>query len=195
MIILASKSKARNEMLKNAGLEFTSQPAELDEEELILQHKKAGKETAEIAQMLAVEKARAISLQHKDALVIGSDQILECEGQLLTKAENKEQALEKLNFLKGKTHRLISAVALCKNGEMIWQDKGEAFLSMLNGDDAFLKRYVQQAGEALTRSVGAYELESIGVQLFEKIEGDYFTILGMPLLKLLSRLREEGISI
>ena len=182
-------------MLKNAGLEFTSQPAELDEEELILQHKKAGKKTAEIAQMLAVEKARAISLQHKDALVIGSDQILECEGQLLTKAENKEQALEKLNFLKGKTHRLISAVALCKNGEMIWQDKGEAFLSMLNGDDAFLKRYVQQAGEALTRSVGAYELESIGVQLFEKIEGDYFTILGMPLLKLLSRLREEGISI
>lgn len=192
MLILASKSSARQNMLRAAGLEFEIRPAEIDES--VAQSSNAP--PSEVAQELARAKALHVAAGHPDALVIGSDQILECEGQILTKAANKDEAREKLKTLRGKTHSLISAVTLAKNDEILWQQTGNAFLTMHNFNDDFLESYIERAGEALTRSVGAYELESTGVQLFETIKGDYFTILGMPLLPLLTYLRtQQGIGL
>lgn len=186
-IILASKSLARQTMLKNAGLIFECQPADIDES--IAQN--STQSPTEIAETLAAQKALHVSNNNSDALVIGSDQILECDATILTKAGDNQKASEKLKSLRGKTHHLISAVCVAQNGKTLWQKSARAALTMHDFSDEFLAEYVANAGEALTRSVGAYELEALGVQLFEKIEGDYFTILGMPLLPLLTYLRED----
>ena len=191
-LVLASQSVARQNMLSAAGLEFEVHPANIYEE--TFQNSDAA--PIEIAKTLAQQKALAISEKFPECLVIGSDQILEFEGSLLTKAKNANAAREKLKTLRGKTHHLFSAVAVAKNNEILWDDAQGAFLTMHNFNDEFLDDYIDRAGEALTRSVGAYELESIGSQLFESIEGDYFTILGMPLLSLLSYLRtQQGIGL
>lgn len=189
MIILASASKARKEMLQNAGLNFEVCPADLDEKSIIDQNEETA--AADVAQILACEKALHVSRQNTDAFIIGSDQILVCDGQILSKAGSTQEAYKKLQNLRAKTHILISALAIAKNDKILWQGTDEARLTMHNFDDAFLSRYCDQAGDILTQCVGAYALEGIGVQLFEKIEGDYFTILGMPLLMLLNYLREE----
>jgi septum formation protein len=127
--------------------------------------------------------------------VIGADQVLECHGKILSKAKNKKAAADKLRFLRGKTHRLISAACVAKNGKIIWQGVQHADLTMKNFNDAFLKRYIAEAGDTLTGAVGAYALEEKGIWLFKKIEGDYFTILGMPLLPLLGFLQGEGLGL
>lgn len=186
-LVLASKSVARINMLKSAGLEFETQPADIDETPL----QNSGKPPAEIAQSLAEQKALNVSGRYPDALVIGADQILECEGRLLNKAADQKEAREKLKTLRGQTHRLISAVCVVQSDKILWRHQQTASLTMRAFDDVFLEDYIQQAGEALTRSVGAYELESLGVRLFESVEGDYFTILGMPLLPLLQYLQSE----
>lgn len=186
-IILASKSKARATMLKNAGIEFEIRPADIDE----TKEQQSGASPMDIAQNLAAQKALAVAKNADDALVIGADQILVCEGGLLTKAASKDEAREKLKTLRGKTHQLISAVSVAKGDKILWGTAQAAFLTMHDFDDDFLQEYLEEAGEALTRSVGAYELESSGVHLFENIEGDYFTILGMPLLHVLTYLRNE----
>lgn len=188
-LVLASQSQARQNMLRSCGLEFEAYPADLDEQALI--RDSHSDNDSHIAARLAAAKAEAISAKFPDALVIGSDQILECDGQILSKAADKNEAREKLIFLRGKTHRLISAVALAKGSEVIWQHSDQVSLTMHNFDDAFLDSYIDNAGDALTACVGAYEFEGLGAQLFEKIEGDYFTILGMPLLPLLNYLRSE----
>lgn len=190
-LILASQSKARREMLSAAGLEFESHPADLDENSITQAQLKSGASPKEIVEKLAQEKALHIAKNFPDALVIGSDQILECEGKMLSKAANANEAKEKLETLRGKTHHLISAVCVAKGDEVLWSESAAAFLTMHDFNDHFLQTYIEEAGEALTRSVGAYELESLGVQLFKTIEGDYFTILGMPLLSLLTYLRTE----
>lgn len=184
-LILASKSKARQEMLKNAGLKFETRPADIDEEHVQAQDLKP----EEMAQRLASEKALYVSEAYPEAYVIGADQVLQCQGRILSKAKNVNEAREKLEFLKGKTHSLVSAVSVAKGGDVLWSDQQSASLTMNEFDEEALQTYISKAGDALTRSVGAYELESIGVHLFEKIEGDYFTILGMPLLALLKYLR------
>ena len=195
-LILASQSVARKNMLDAAKVKYTAIPADLDEDSITDEAVKGGKTPAQIASILASEKAKHIAKDHADALVIGSDQILECEGSMLTKASDENEAREKLKSLRGKTHHLISAVCVARGSQSLWQETQTANLTMHNFDDAFLDKYIVDAGIALTRSVGAYELESLGVNLFEKIEGDYFTILGMPLLPLLSYLRDEqGISL
>lgn len=194
-LILASQSAARQNMLRAAGLEFEMQPANLDETAIL----KVWQETQQdkqilpkdMALLLAEEKARFVSAQHPGALVIGADQILECEGEILSKAEDKNEAEEKLKFLRGKTHSLISAVVVAYENKILWGAQDMAHLSMHEFDEEFLARYCQSAGQALTHSVGAYELESLGIQLFDKVEGNYFTILGLPLLPLLKYLREE----
>lgn len=186
-LILASQSVARQNMLRGAGLSFETYPADIDE----AIHKNTDASPQDIARKLAEEKALAVSQKFPNALIIGSDQILEFQGKLLTKAKNQEEARTKLEMLRGKTHHLYSAVAVVQNGKVLWGDVQGAFLTMHNFSDLFLQAYLKKAGEALTRSVGAYELESLGAQLFESIEGDYFTILGMPLLSLLTYLREE----
>ena len=190
-LILASKSAARQTMLQSAGLEFESHPADLDENAITSAQQKLEKPPQEIAGVLACEKALHVAKNFPDAIVIGSDQILECENKMLTKAANRDEARAKLKKLRGKTHHLFSAVAVAKNDKILWQDTQCAFLTMYDFDDQFLESYLEKAGEALTRSVGAYELESIGTRLFESIEGDYFTILGMPLLSLLTYLRTQ----
>ncbi len=195
-LVLASRSLARKNMLRGASLEFEIHPADLDEDTITKTQCDAGASPQEIAKILANEKASSVAKQFPDALVIGSDQILQCDGSMLTKASNKNEAREKLKPLRGKTHDLISSVSVAKNDEILWSDTQCAFLTMHNFDDEFLETYIEVAGEALTRSVGAYELESTGVQLFESIEGDYFTILGMPLLSLLTYLRtHQGIGL
>lgn len=188
-LILASKSHARQSMLKNAGLAFQAIPADIDEAALKTQN--ADVTPKELAALLAEEKALHISKQNTDAIVIGSDQILECEGEILSKAEDEAAAKEKLLNLRGKTHHLISAVSIAKAGQTLWQHSDIAMLTMQDFDETFLQAYCAKAGDALTHNVGAYAVEGIGVHLFESIEGDYFTILGMPLLPLLTVLRKD----
>lgn len=190
-LILASQSKARIQMLRAAGLECTSCPADLDEAAFMNAALSEGASPSEIAARLAAAKASYISGQNPGALVIGADQVLECAGQVLSKAASPEDARTKLQNLRGKTHHLISAVCIVQNDNIRWQTAQSAALTMHDFDDVFLDHYIEKAGPALTRSVGAYELESIGAQLFDTIDGDYFTILGLPLLPLLKYLREE----
>jgi septum formation protein len=190
-LILASGSAARRSMFENAGLAFEIMPAGIDEESVMKTAQAQGMAFDKIAQKLADEKAILISHKNPEALVIGADQVMECEGALLQKAQDKNQAREKLKRLRGKTHSLVSAVSVAQNGEILWRHASIATLSMQNFSDETLERYIDRAGDVLTSCVGAYALEGIGVRLFEKIEGEYFTILGLPLLPLLNYLRQE----
>lgn len=174
-------------MLKNAGLTFECIPADIDEQ--ALQKRFTGNNPAELAVELARAKALSVSESHPACLVIGADQVLEINGNILTKAANKEEALDKLRTLKGTAHTLISAVTVAEAGKILWQDVQGAHLTMHDFDENFLQNYAAHAGDGLTAAVGAYELEGAGAWLFDKVEGDYFTILGMPLLPLLSFLR------
>lgn len=195
-LVLASGSNARADMLTNAGVTFTICPADIDERVVEQNYLETGGAVEKLSALLAIEKAKEVAKTYPDYLVIGSDQILECNGQKFDKAFDKEDAKDKLRFLRGKTHKLISGVAIVQNDQVLWQAQQEALLTMHNFDDEFLERYCAAAGDALTKSVGAYQLESAGIHLFEKIEGDYFTILGMPLLKLLKYLRDkQGLSL
>lgn len=187
-IILASGSIARQKMLTKAGITFEIIPANIDES-TIQDDPSLSPENK--ALKLAEAKALAVSANHEGALIIGSDQILDCEGTVFSKAETPEQAAEKLRDLRGKTHRLISGVAIVKDGEILWRDMGGADLTMHDFDDAFLADYMDAAGDALTSCVGSYALEEYGSWLFSDIKGDVFTILGMPLMPLLKYLNNE----
>jgi septum formation protein len=190
-IILASTSRARREMLAAAGVPFTVEAADVDEPAL-RKTLLAGKPPAtpqHIADALARAKAEDVSRRHTSALVIGGDQVLALGNELLTKAKDEAAARATLRKLRGKTHELHSAVALAENGKVKWSHTGTARLKMRDFSDAFLNEYLTRAGDRIQQSVGAYELEGLGVQLFETIEGDYFTILGLPLLQLLAALR------
>jgi septum formation protein len=192
-LVLASGSAARRSLLKAAGLSFDVIPADIDEAAIrttILEHT-SGADAADIASVLAAEKASAVSALHPDALVIGADQVLVLGGKVFSKAESLSEAREHLSMLRGRTHDLVSAVALARNGEVHWQTTAVAGMSVRDFSDEFLGAYLERMGERALASVGCYELEGAGVQLFERVEGDYFTILGIPLLPLLARLREE----
>lgn len=190
-IILASGSTARKTMLENCGLKFETIPADIDEE----QFQREITDPAKLAEKLAQEKALHVARQHPDALVIGSDQILECEGKILSKSKTKEEAIEKLKFLSGKTHILISAVSLAKqlpsesSPQILFSNSDCVKLTMRPWNEEFMRTYTDKAGDILTQCVGGYAIESHGAWLFEKIEGDTFTILGMPLIPLLNELR------
>lgn len=190
-IILASGSATRKKMLTNAGLEFECEPAQIDEEKLLHEMQKKRMPPRHIAETLAQEKALAVSKLHPYALVIGADQILECEGETYTKAANAEEACTKLKKLSGKSHRLISAVCVAREEKPVWGESDEALLHMGLRDETFWDQYCKKAGGVLTSCVGAYAIEEHGIWLFDKIEGDYFTILGLPLLPLLNHLREK----
>lgn len=194
-IILASQSRARSEMLRGAGVNFRIIKPVLDEVALVHEMMKhfTGPEKLtpeKIATELAKKKALTVARKNPDALVVGSDQVLVLDDRMMSKARNRAEAVAKLKTLRGKTHRLISAVAVAKAETIFWSHEEEAQLTMHDFDDAFLDRYVAGAGDALTRAVGAYEIEGRGAWLFSKVEGNYNTILGMPLLPLLSYLRE-----
>jgi len=188
-IILASGSKARQDMLRDANIEFDIVPADIDE--AALKTAKHDATPTELARELAKAKALHVSAQNTGAVVIGSDQILVCEGEVLSKATSIGEARIKLQNLRGKTHHLISAVCVIQANAILFEYSDQAALTMHNFDDAYLDDYIGRAGWALTACVGAYALEEHGKDLFAEITGDYHVILGMPLAPLLDYLKKE----
>jgi septum formation protein len=194
-LILASASVARKAMLEGAGLTFDVIPADLDETAVRNSAAEENPQTepADIAALLAAEKARHVSRLQPSALVIGSDQVLALGDKLFAKAGSMDEARDILRALRGCTHTLISAVALARDGEVYWRTSDSAQLTMRNFSDVFLESYLKRIGDQALRGVGCYELEGLGAQLFDRVEGDWFTILGLPLLPLLERLRQEAV--
>ena len=192
-LILASGSPARRTLLANAGVPFDVVPAGLDERAAEAPLLEAGASPADLALALAMAKAVAVSELHPEALVIGADQTLDLDGERLTKPEDMEAARRQLLRLSGRTHALHSAVAAARGGEIVWDETETARLTMRRLEPAGIGRYLAEIGAPALSSVGAYQLEGRGVRLFEKIDGDYFAILGLPLLPLLAFLRREGL--
>jgi septum formation protein len=188
-LILASQSRARQTLLANAGINFEAVPAQIDERAV----QQASHLTApgEIAKLLAREKSLTMSARLPSRFVVGADQTLALGSRLLSKPAGRVQAAEQLRALAGGTHELHSAVAVARDGKILFDNVTSARMTMRNLGEAEINAYLDQAGEAVTSSVGAYQLEGLGVHLFEHIEGDHFTILGLPLLPLLAFLRSE----
>ncbi len=191
-IILASKSPFRALLLKNAGVDFTAQSAAIDERAIEPPLQNSGVTPEDVALILADAKAQNVSEANEDALVIGSDQTLSLGDHVFHKPETMEQARRHLLALSGKTHQLNSAVTLALNGQTIWRHISIARLTMRDLTPGFIGRHLARVGESVLQSVGAYQYEGEGAQLFEKIDGDYFTIVGLPLLPLLDQLRTRG---
>lgn len=187
-LILASRSAARIALLSNAGIDFETLDAGVDETALKSTLLEAGRTPAEIAAALADAKALAVPAPNSER-VIGADQTLELNGRLFDKPANLGEAREQLLALRGRSHRLHSAVATAEGGVIAWRALASAALAVRPFSDAFLDRYLESEGEAILGCVGGYRLEGLGAQLFDRIEGDYFTILGLPLLPLLGHLR------
>jgi septum formation protein len=190
-LILASQSRARQMLLANAGISFEAVPADIDERAL---QKNSGLSVpGEIAGLLAREKACFVSAKNPGRYVVGADQTLALANRLFSKPAGRAQAAEQLRLLAGHTHELHSAVAVARDGKIAFSDVVVARMTMRRLDESEIEAYLDQAGQAVTTSVGAYQLEGLGVHLFERIDGDHFTILGLPLLPLLAFLRGEGL--
>ena len=190
-LILASQSRARQMLLANAGISFEAVPADIDERSV---QKNSGLSApGEIASLLAREKALFVSSKNPGRYVVGADQTLALGNRLFSKPSGRAQAAEQLRLLAGHTHELHSAIAVARGAEIMFSDVVVAGMTMRRLDESGIEAYLDQAGQAVTTSVGAYQLEGLGVHLFERIEGDHFTILGLPLLPLLAFLRGEGL--
>ena len=192
-VVLASGSKTRAAMMEQAGVRVTLAPAAVDEEEIKLAARAQGIPVDEVAEALAELKAQRVTRKHPGALVIGADQMLECDGQWFDKPTGRDAAREQLKALRGKTHRLVSCAVVLRDGERLWHQVDRARLTMRPFSDAFLESYLNAAGDNVLHSVGAYQLEGLGAQLFHRVDGDFFTILGLPLLPLLGFLRVHGV--
>ncbi|MGX1098064.1 Maf family protein [Amorphus sp. MBR-141] len=192
-LVLASRSAARSRMMAAAGLSFSTAGADIDERVQELDLSGLDRTPDRIAAHLASVKAAAVGSQFPDAVVVGADQTLDLEGERFVKPKDLDEARAQLLRLKGRSHVLHSAVACVRGGEVDWQCVETARLTMRDFSDRFIDDYLAVAGARALSSVGAYHLEGVGVQLFEKVEGDFFTILGLPLLPLLSYLRATGI--
>jgi len=191
--ILASGSASRQRVLTAAGVPFDAIPAELDEEGLKDKRLGDGVDLAEIAGALAGAKALQVSHSQPDALVLGADQTLLFETELISKCADLPAARALLSRLRGKPHRLVSALALARGGAIIWRHAAQSTLRMRDFSDVFLDRYLSTEGEGILGCVGCYKLEGLGAQLFDWVEGDYFSILGLPLQPLLAELRRQGV--
>lgn len=190
-LVLASASPSRASILQAAGLAVTIEPASLDEDPV--KQSLRGNGAATIAGTLANLKAAQVCRNHPGALVIGADQVLECEGAWFDKPVDVDDARKHLLNLRGRTHELIAAVCVLRDGEALWRHTERARLTMRRFSTAFLERYLREQGDSVCESVGAYRIEGVGVQLFSAIEGNHFTILGLPLLPLLDFLRGHGV--
>lgn len=192
-LILASASLSRQALLKGAGIDVDIHPSHVDEEILKSKARLEKWDVEKTALALSEEKGRAVSQRYPDALIIAADQMLDCQGQWFDKPIDLAAADQQLRHLRSKSHRLVSGICVLHNKQLIWSHSQSAELVMRDFSDEFLKDYINSEGEKLLTTVGGYRLEERGVQLFEKISGDYFTILGLPLLALCEFLRREGI--
>lgn len=192
-IVLASGSSIRAQLLQNAAVPFTVQVPRIDEQSIKQSLIAEDASPRDIADTLAEMKARKISDKAPGALVIGSDQVLDFEGALLSKPCSPDEALEQLKSMRGKRHRLFSAAVIYEDGKPVWRHVGRVTLMMHQSSDAYLQGYVERNWPEIGDAVGAYMLEQEGVRMFSKIEGDYFNVLGMPLLEILGYLSVRGI--
>ena len=191
LLILASASAARAQLLRGAGLAFEIRPSDVDEDELKTAMKAEGAEAT--ASALAELKARHVAKEAPSSLVIGADQLLDCNDHWLDKARDSDDATKQLRLLRGQVHRLFTSVCVVQDDTCLWRYIGAPRLKMRDFSDGFIASYLESAGDEAFGCVGAYRLEGLGAQLFDKIEGDYFTILGLPLLPLLKFLRSRRI--
>ena len=191
-LILASRSQARIKMLSEACIDHQVVPADIDEDAIIKQADSSS--LRDVAHKLACAKAEKISQMHKGSLVLGADQVLIHNQSIIQKAENKKDSIAKLKMLSGSMHELVSSAAIFKDSKLLWSSTDYARMTMYAFNDQDLSDYADKAQNALTQSVGGYFLEGVGINLFEKIDGDFFTILGLPLRPLLSYLyQRQGI--
>lgn len=191
-IILASASTIRRQLLENAGVTVDALPARVDEDTIRAALQVEGAKHRDIADTLAEMKARKLAERHPSSLVIGSDQVLELDGEIWGKPETPDAARSQLQRLRGRTHRLVSAVVLYDQAKPIWRHVEEASLTMRSFSDGFLDDYVARNWDDIRHSVGAYQLEREGARLFAAVDGNHFTILGLPLLPLLNYLSQRG---
>ncbi|WP_105386299.1 Maf-like protein [Neorhizobium alkalisoli] len=189
-LVLASSSPFRRMLMENAGLTFESHAADIDERKI--EASLEGASPDQVALALAKAKALEVGLRHSGALVIGSDQTMSLGNRVFHKPKSLGEAKENLLSLSGKTHRLNSAIAITKDRDVLWEHISHADLTVRPLTETFVDRYLARVGEKAFSSVGAYQLEGEGIQLFSEIEGDYFTILGLPMLPLLDKLRVLG---
>jgi septum formation protein len=190
-LILASKSAARRAMLEDAGVAFSIQAADVDEDAVKAAHDPA--DAAGLAVELARVKALAVSRHDPEAWVLGADQTLAFAGGLVSKAPSMAAARTRLAAMRGLSHQLHSGAALARNGQVVWSGVDTVTMQVRDFSDAFLDAYLAAEGEAVLASVGSYRLEGLGSQLFDAVEGDYFTVLGMPLWPVLAELRRAGV--
>lgn len=188
-VVLASASRVRATLLRQAGLDFQVMPADVDES--VTKRDMAGADPMEIAEALAMIKARAVACP--GALVVGADQMLVCDGSLFDKPRDRNEARGHLRRLSGRTHHLCTAAAIVLDGEVLWRHTERPELVMRPLGEAFIERYLDAVGGDALLSVGAYQLEGRGAQLFERVSGDFFSILGLPLLPLLAFLRHRNL--
>ena len=189
-LVLASKSAIRGEILRAAGLAIEVCPADIDER--TIEQGSAARDPGEIATLLAREKALAVAARLPGRVVLGADQTLALGERRFSKPTDRAAAREQLTLLRGQTHQLHTAIALVRDGVILFEHRKAARLTMRAFSDRFLEHYLDAAGAAVTASVGGYQLEKTGIQLFERVEGDHFVILGLPLLPLLLHLRQAG---
>ena len=190
-LVLASGSASRKSLLTAAGVPFVTDPADLDEDRLMAELKPAGAEI--IARTLAEQKALAVSRRHPGQIVLGGDSVIAFGGDYLSKCANLAQARALLLRLAGQTHLLVSAAALARDGALLWAHASPCRMTMRDLSAQFLEDYLAAEGEGLLSSVGCYRFEGRGAQLFDRVEGDYFSVLGLPLLPVLTQLRKEGV--
>ena len=189
-LVLASRSKARQMLLAAAGVPIDVEPADLDER--TLEAAAPAQKPATLAAYLAREKASVIARRIPDRLVLGADQVLGLGQERFVKPADRQAARAQLRALSGRTHELYSAIAFVQNTTVLFEHVGVARLTMRQLSDVFLESYLEAAGSAATTSVGGYQIEGVGIQLFERVDGDYFTVLGLPLLPALDFLRQRG---
>lgn len=193
MILLASASEIRLSLLRAANVPATAQPARIDEDSIRAALEAEGASPRDLADTLAEMKARKIAEKQPAALVLGCDQVLEMKGRIFAKPETPEDARAQLCALRGQTHRLLSAAVLYENGQPVWRHVGQARLTMRDFSDGYLDDYLTRNWDSIRHAVGCYKLEEEGIRLFSAVEGDHFTILGLPLLPLLSYLGARGL--
>jgi septum formation protein len=192
-LVLASKSKGRRLALEQTAIPFVTHPAEVDERGIEADVARAGGGADEIAARLAREKALVISRERGGQIVLGADQVASCEGRLLGKPADAAKAREQLRFLSGRDHRLHSAVALVRDGVLMFETVSHANLRVRPLSEGFIDCYLAIVGDEVTTSAGAYQIEGLGIHLFESIRGDHWTIIGLPLMPVLDALRREGV--